>query len=243
MSNFPLRRYASIRYGYQVRETDVCSCDPGPWEFQRVLFFKILISVKLPVYSNKAELFTIRLEVLSWVCCNPESDVYAPSSSGVISTAILPSACCSNHRAICYFLNSPCTFTSLGFCFFLLWNVLFIPFFVLLIDSIYSPKCQLKCYFPCFSNQTNGSLSSHTSWYFTFAGISMSTCVSISLKCKFPDGRDHRSHPFPLQHPSEKQQLSIKCSKRNHMRKSTYSFYYNKNGIVPSLIIYLSHQN
>ena len=174
MSNFPLRRYASIRYGYQVRETDVCSCGPGPWEFQRVLFFKILISGSYPLILTKLSCSEYAWRCFLGSCCNPESDVYSPPSSGFISTAILPSACCSNHRTICYFLNSPCTFTSLWFGFFLLWNVLFIPFFVLLIDSIYSPKCQLKCYFPCFSNQTNGSLSSHTSWHFTFAGINMS---------------------------------------------------------------------
>lgn len=125
---FSLQRYISIRCGYQVMETDLCFSDPGLWAFQSFVLQNTQLG-KLPIYSNKVGLFRICQEVLSWIWCNPESDVCVPPSSGFIFHHHLPSACCPNHRTI-YFLNSPCTFTLLWFCnSYSIWNVPSIPLF------------------------------------------------------------------------------------------------------------------
>lgn len=118
----------SIRYGHQVMQTDVCFCNPGLGAFQSVVLQNTQLG-KWPIYSNKAGLFWICQEVLSWIWCNPESDVYVPPSSGFIFHHHLPSACCPNHRTIC-FLNSPCTLALLRFCYsYSIWNIPPIPLF------------------------------------------------------------------------------------------------------------------
>lgn len=158
---------------------------------------------KLPIYSNMLSLFRLWLEVLFWIDCNLESDIYAPPSSGFIFHRHLPSAHCSNRRTVCSVLNSPCTFASLWLCYsYSDWNVLFILFFVYWF--YFSPNNSWNDPFPLRPFPV-AQIKIMACCLLTHHGISlllvlnMFTWVSTALKCKLPDGRDHGNHPFPLQ--------------------------------------------
>lgn len=143
-----------------------------------VLSFKPRISGSYPLIVTRLSLFRVWQEAPLWLCCKPESLVF-------INPHRLPVTFC-RHRPVPV---SPTTELSAfswthsalsHFCVFLFlfsMECSFHSFLCLLI--LFIPQPQLKCYFsyktfPCFSIQNNGSLCSHTSWYYAFVGIKCS---------------------------------------------------------------------
>lgn len=116
-----------------------------------MLSFKILSWGSDLFILTKSGCSGICQEVLSWIWCNPESDVYVPSSSSFI---FLPSPKCLLPQPQDYlFLELTLHFHIAVILLFLLHlEYSFHSFICILILVI--PQLPDKCCFPCTSNQT-----------------------------------------------------------------------------------------